>query len=102
MIAEKWSTDNIVFGMGGGLLQKVNRDTQRFAFKCSAQCRKGVLYDIQKKPLDESKKSKSGKLALVKQGDSYTTLENCEGELLYKTSIAKLRLLMMKRKNNGK
>ena len=31
-----WSADNIAFGSGGGLLQKVNRDTSKFAFKCSA------------------------------------------------------------------
>lgn len=32
-----WSSENWAFGMGGGLLQKINRDTCRFAFKCSAQ-----------------------------------------------------------------
>lgn len=31
-----YAASNYVFGMGGGLLQKVNRDTQRFAFKASA------------------------------------------------------------------
>ena len=31
-----WSADNIAFGMGGGLLQQCDRDTQRFAMKCSA------------------------------------------------------------------
>lgn len=30
-----WSANNIGFGSGGGLLQKLNRDTQRNAFKCS-------------------------------------------------------------------
>ena len=30
-----WSADNIAFGSGGGLLQKLNRDTQKCAFKCS-------------------------------------------------------------------
>ena len=81
MKEEFWSADNIVFGMGGGLLQKVNRDTQRFAFKCSAQCRNGVWYDIQKTPLDESKKSKAGKLALIKEGDVYRTIESVQPEL---------------------
>ncbi len=28
-----WSADNITFGMGGALLQQLNRDTQQFAFK---------------------------------------------------------------------
>ena len=31
-----WSADNISFGSGGGLLQKLNRDTLKFAFKCSS------------------------------------------------------------------
>src|SRR5437588_592717 len=31
-----WSMDNWSFGMGGALLQQVNRDTLRFALKCSA------------------------------------------------------------------
>ena len=31
-----WSADNIAFGMGGGLLQQCNRDTQEFAMKCSS------------------------------------------------------------------
>ena len=30
-----WSTENLVFGSGGALLQKVDRDTQQCAFKCS-------------------------------------------------------------------
>lgn len=64
--AHSWSASNIVFGMGGGLLQKINRDVQRFAFKSSAQCRDGVWYDIFKNPLDSSKASKRGRLALVK------------------------------------
>jgi len=61
---------NLVFGQGGGLLQKLNRDTQRFAFKSSAQKVKGEEWkDIFKDPLDSSKKSKRGKLALMKSKD---------------------------------
>lgn len=66
---EGFSCENIVFGMGGGLLQKVNRDNQRFAFKCSAMYRNGKWYDIQKDPLDASKKSKAGRLKLSKTLD---------------------------------
>lgn len=73
-----WSAENIVFGMGGGLLQKVNRDTQRFAFKSSAQCREGEWFDIFKKPKDESKASKRGRLSLVRMegahGAAYATV----------------------------
>lgn len=68
-----WATDNIVFGMGGGLLQKVNRDTQRFAFKCSAQQRDGVWIDIQKQPLDSSKLSKKGRLQLSLTREGFKT-----------------------------
>ena len=28
-----WSISNILFGSGGALLQKLNRDTQKFAYK---------------------------------------------------------------------
>jgi nicotinamide phosphoribosyltransferase len=76
-----YSTENAVFGMGGGLLQKVNRDTQRFAFKCSAQQRNDKWIDIYKKPKDVSKASKKGMLRLVKnKKGEFETLPNL-GEL---------------------
>ncbi|MCI5127125.1 MAG: nicotinate phosphoribosyltransferase [Candidatus Electrothrix sp. AUS3] len=61
-----YSTENVVLGMGGGLLQKINRDTQRFAFKCSSQRRSGQWFDISKNPLDASKASKKGRLELIR------------------------------------
>jgi len=74
-----YSTNNIVFGMGGGLLQKINRDVQRFAFKSSAQCRNGIWHDIFKQPLDSSKKSKKGILALVKDdAGNYNTVQTLD------------------------
>ena len=51
----------VVCGMGGGLLQKVNRDTVRFAYKSSAQKRDGVWHNVVKNPLDPTKKSKGGR-----------------------------------------
>ena len=33
---EGWSSDNLAFGSGGALLQKLNRDTLKCAYKCSA------------------------------------------------------------------
>ena len=60
MKSNGWAAENIIFGMGGGLHTAVNRDTQRNAFKCSAQKRNGVWHDIFKNPLDSSKKSKTG------------------------------------------
>lgn len=57
-----WSAENIVFGMGGGLLQKVNRDTLRWALKAAAIWRNGCWTPVQKDPLDQTKKSKAGRL----------------------------------------
>lgn len=70
-----YSIENIAcFGMGGGLLQKVNRDTQRFAFKSCAQKRAGIWYDIQKQPKDTTKASKKGMLKLIKLNGEYKTV----------------------------
>lgn len=40
--AAGWSADNLVFGSGGALLQKVDRDTQKCAFKTSLVVVNGV------------------------------------------------------------
>lgn len=55
-----------VFGQGGGLLQKLNRDTLDFAIKCSYQVRKGLEYDIYKQPEGATKVSKRGQIKLVR------------------------------------
>ena len=69
-----WAAENIIFGMGGGLHTSTNRDTQRNAFKCSAQYRNGQWFDIFKKPLDSSKKSKKGRFKLIKDGKTFKTV----------------------------
>ena len=69
-----FAASNLVFGMGGGLLQKVNRDTQRFAFKSSAQKRDGVWHDVFKKPLSLDKASKPGRLSLIPFDGGVTTV----------------------------
>ena len=56
-----FSADNIAFGMGGALLQQVNRDTQKFAMKCSAAQINGEWVDVFKDPVtDPGKASKKG------------------------------------------
>jgi nicotinamide phosphoribosyltransferase len=71
-----FSVENLVFGMGGGLLQKINRDTQRFAFKSSAQRRNGEWFEIFKDPIDGSKSSKKGMLKLCKdKNEHYLTVQ---------------------------
>ena len=70
--ASGWSADNIAFGSGGGLLQQMDRDTQRFAFKCSAICVNGTWRPVRKNPVtDPGKASKAGKLALMKDENSH-------------------------------
>ena len=60
-----YSADNIAFGMGGALLQQVDRDTQRFAMKCSSIMVNGENRDVQKDPItDSGKKSKAGRVKL--------------------------------------
>lgn len=90
-----FATENIAcFGMGGGLLQKVNRDTQRCAFKSSAQCRAGSWYDIYKNPKDQSKASKKGKLKLIKINKKFVTVgENDPGEDYLKVVFENGRLV---------
>ncbi len=75
MKINRWSADNIAFGMGGALLQKLDRDTQKFAFKCSAIKVNGEWRDVFKSPVtDSGKVSKKGRLKLLKvDGHSFTT-----------------------------
>lgn len=81
LVAAGFAAENYVFGMGGGLLQKINRDIQRFAFKCSAQKRDDEWIDISKNPLDTSKASKAGRFQLEKtKGKYYTTKLLGEGK----------------------
>lgn len=69
-----WSADNIAFGMGGALLQQVNRDTQKFAFKASAVVVDGRVREIYKSPIsDPNKRSKRGYLKLQNVDGFYTT-----------------------------
>lgn len=74
MKSNGWAAQNIIFGMGGGLHTSLTRDTQRNAFKCSAQLRDGVWHDIFKNPLDSSKKSKTGRFKLINENNSFKTV----------------------------
>jgi nicotinamide phosphoribosyltransferase len=74
-MAMGWSADNIAFGMGGALLQQVDRDTQKFAMKCSAvEIGSGNWINVQKDPItDPGKKSKTGCITLWKSGGEYVS-----------------------------
>lgn len=61
------SASNIAFGMGGALLQQLNRDTLNFAMKCSAIDKGNGWEDVYKQPVgSELKVSKKGRLDLIK------------------------------------
>lgn len=82
-----FSADNVAFGQGGALLQMVNRDTMKFAMKCSAI---GILEDhddypllkwrdVYKEPItDPGKNSKRGRVTLMKDtnGEYYSGVED--------------------------
>ena len=109
MMKVGWSADNIAFGSGGGLLQKLNRDTQKFAFKCSSidieENGTIISRDVYKQPkTDSGKKSKAGRFKLVigDNGEHLTVPESdvrpdqliaCfkNGELLVDQTFADIR-----------
>jgi len=65
-----WSASNLAMGSGGGLLMDCNRDTQKFAFKCSYAQIDGKSVDVIKDPItDPGKKSKAGRLDLIRDPD---------------------------------
>jgi len=71
-----FSADNIAFGMGGGLLQKLDRDTLKFAMKCSAIVADGKTIEVYKDPVtDPGKRSKRGFLDLILENGEYKTIE---------------------------
>ena len=88
MISEGFSVENIAFGMGGALLQKVDRDTQKFAIKCSSIVINGDEVNVQKNPVEINsqgervqlfKKSKTGKLKLVKdENGQFQTIQKAD------------------------
>jgi nicotinamide phosphoribosyltransferase len=81
------SAENLVLGMGGALLQKVNRDTQKFALKCSYAEVAGRGMDVKKQPVEMNaegklvgsfKTSKAGRLKLVEEAGEYKTIAHDE------------------------
>jgi nicotinamide phosphoribosyltransferase len=76
-----FAADNIAFGMGGALLQQMNRDTQKFAMKCSAARIDGKWVDVYKDPVtDHGKISKKGRLDLARDGATREYLTYAMGD----------------------
>ncbi len=75
----RYASDNVIFGSGGALLQKFNRDTQKFAIKCSLQLINSETVNVQKDPATSlGKKSKQGYLKLHHTGDAYMTISSAD------------------------
>jgi len=73
--AAGYSADNIAFGQGGALLQQVSRDSLGFAMKASAVQVDGAWREVFKDPAtDPAKRSKAGRLTLLRQGERYQTV----------------------------
>lgn len=69
-----YSADNIAFGQGGKLLQSIDRDTQKFAMKCSSIQVNGEYRDVYKSPItDMGKESKKGRVTLYQNSNGYFT-----------------------------
>lgn len=76
-LKKKFSATNLVFGMGGQLLQKLDRDTQKFAYKVSLAEVDKTFIPVQKQPVGaKGKKSKSGYLDLIQAKQGYKTVVN--------------------------
>lgn len=56
-MVNKIAAENFVFGMGGGLLQGINRDTLRFACKANACTVNNAIRDISKSTVGKSSKA---------------------------------------------
>lgn len=105
-----FAIDNIAFGMGGALLQQVNRDTLSFAMKASAIQQDGKWRDVFKDPVtDSGKRSKKGRLAVVENEQGLETIRESKlsersnqlrkvfrnGELLIDQSFDDVRALAL-------
>ena len=68
--------------MGGGLLQMVNRDTQKFAIKASATRigKDGAWVPFKKDPVtDQGKMSKEGRFVLTRETGRWQTVSMLDG-----------------------
>ncbi len=85
MEKEGYAASNIAFGSGGNLLQNFNRDTYKFAIKCSYTENCFGKINVFKDPVtDPGKASKMGRLSLVKDfRGKLVTVPGCvDGDLL--------------------
>lgn len=83
VMARGYSASNLAFGMGGGLLQKLDRDTIQAAYKCAAALGPEGWFDVSKNPVtDPNKRSRAGHQAVVRSelGKGYQTVRGPRGD----------------------
>lgn len=97
LVEYEYATSNVIFGMGGKLLQGVDRDTLQWAIKVSSAVVDGKRIGVFKDPVgDKSKASKKGRLKLIKSQKSidnpndweYKTVS--EGDVLFHDYVDQL------------
>ncbi|AXI02765.1 nicotinate phosphoribosyltransferase [Aquirhabdus parva] len=106
IIVAGFSVDNLAFGMGGGLLQQVDRDTLGWAMKASAADVGGIWRDVYKDPItSQAKRSKRGRLAVIETEHGIETIRLDElvgrknllqpifenGKLLHEVTLTEIR-----------
>ncbi|KAM7307995.1 nicotinamide phosphoribosyltransferase [Ixodes scapularis] len=78
--ANRWSAANVLLASDGTLLQRLDRNTLRFALQCSAATICGEERQVFQKPVtDIAKKSKKGRLTLQRNCNEYSTAEQGKG-----------------------
>lgn len=96
VLSKGYSSDNMAFGSGGDIMQKIDRDTSKYAIKCSSiTLANGEKRDVFKDPItDRSKASKKGEISLYLINGEYKTLKIDESlkdkevlEVIYNTGI---------------
>lgn len=77
ILANEYSMTNLAFGMGGGGLQDMTRDTQRCKLACASAHTADGWFDVFKDPATASdKRSKRGHQALVREGNKFATVRD--------------------------
>merc|ERR1712176_1532980 len=69
LLANGFAANTVHFGSGGGLLQKLNRDSLAVAFKCCAMYVGGKTFMVGKDPIAGGKKSYGGNPPVIRGPD---------------------------------
>merc|ERR1712203_1031367 len=69
LLANGFCANTVHFGSGGGLLQKLNRDSLACAFKCCAMYVGGKVFPVGKDPIAGGKKSYGGNPPVIRGPD---------------------------------